>query len=227
MKFLAVLLLAVFASQCLASDAKARIREVKAAAAAKVATKATADVAAKANVAIKAGVKATQIPIDPTALTSSSCSGSPCAYMGDSSSYNTGGDENSNTAPAPGDVLTALQPIEDWITTMKKRVGAGGDLYNAAEATVRPLIEKLKRVQQATEEKIAESNDAIIQHVEEATTDHIYNLLLATHEIEQKQEKQQELTQAQKEFDREEKERQALQAAVVGNANATHATQAS
>jgi len=212
MKLFAVLLLAVLASQCLAADNKARnlIKDAKAALGTKAGAQTTTVVAAK--VAIKSGVK--QTPADP--LTTSSCSGSPCAYMGDNTGSDYSDDGNS-PSPAPGDILSALQPIEDWISTMKKRVGAGGDLYNAAEATVRPLIEKLRRVQQATEEKIAESNDAIIQHVEEATTDHIYNLLLATHQIEQKQEKAQEVAEAKKEFDREEKERQALQAAVVGN----------
>lgn len=212
MKVIVCFLLAVLAAQCFALDTKARLHDLKAA----------------ANVAVKAGVKTeAKSKDDPaTALTSSSCGGNPCAVIGDSyNSYDSNGD-----APLPdaGNIMDALRPIEDWIATMKRRVGAGGDLYNAAEATVRPLIEKLKRVQKATEEKIEQSNDAIIQHVEEATTNHIYNLLRATHELEKQQQKKEEVTEQKKEFEREEKERKALQEAVsTDTSGASSASQAS
>jgi hypothetical protein len=219
MRALAIVLLAVLVAQCFASEAKTRhhlrdlVKDSESKAAATV----------KANVAVEAGAKKQ----DPaTALTSSSCAAAPCTVMGDQTGYDDGTNSLDNPPP-PGDILEALRPIEDWISVMKKRVGAGGDLYNAAEATVRPLIDKLKRVQKATEEKIEQSNDAIIQHVEEATTNHIYNLLRATHEMEKQEQTKEETSEQQKEFDREEKERKALQQALVKGAGAADSSASS
>ena len=44
---------------------------------------------------------------------------------------------------------------------------------------MRPLIQRLLRTQQRAQERLEESNRGIIRHVEEQTTQHIYNLLRA------------------------------------------------
>jgi len=86
----------------------------------------------------------------------------------------------------------AVKPVDEWIKDFRKRMGDGGDLYAAARATVKPLITKLKRTQERAEERLVESNRAILRHVEEQTTQHIYSLLKAdrvrTVEDEQKEE---------------------------------------
>jgi len=85
--------------------------------------------------------------------------------------------------PAGGDkssVEDAIKPVDEWIKDFKKRtMGDGSDLYAAAKATVRPLLNKLRRSQHKAQTKLHESNDAILRHVEEVTTQHVYTLLKA------------------------------------------------
>jgi len=85
-----------------------------------------------------------------------------------------GGDSGASSGP---NVDEAVKPIDEWIKDFKKRTGSGADLYVAARATVKPLIEKLRRNQKAAQQRLRESNEAILKHVEDAATQHIYALL--------------------------------------------------
>jgi len=77
-------------------------------------------------------------------------------------------------------VEDAVKPVDEWIKDFKKRtMGDGSDLYAAAKSTVRPLLNKLRRSQKKAQLKLRESNDAIVRHVEEVTTQHVYTLLKA------------------------------------------------
>jgi len=77
-------------------------------------------------------------------------------------------------------VEDAVAPVDAWLKDFKKRsLGDGSDLYAAAKATVRPLLQKLKRSQKKAQLKLQESNGAILRHVEEVTTAHVYALLKA------------------------------------------------
>jgi len=83
-------------------------------------------------------------------------------------------DGSGSSAPSVDD---AVKPIEEWIRDFRRRTDSGADLYIAAKATVKPLIDKLRRNQHAAQTRLHESNDAILQHVEDAATQHIYALL--------------------------------------------------
>lgn len=126
-----------------------------------------------ASSAIAASASASASASAPTvsqSSTSSPCNSQPaCAQVVDSKS------SDSDSSVSPDD---ALKPIADWIKDFKNRAGAdSNDLLSAAKMTVRPLIDKLKRNQEAALEKLRASNKAIVDHVEEATTEHVYNLL--------------------------------------------------
>jgi len=72
----------------------------------------------------------------------------------------------------------AIRPVGDWLKDFQRRTtGSGNDLWQAARATVKPLVQKLRRNQQRAQERLVESNLAVLRHVEEATTQHIYTLL--------------------------------------------------
>jgi len=104
----------------------------------------------------------------------------------------------------------AIRPVDEWIKDFRKRVtGDGSDMWQAAKATVRPLIQKLLRTQQRAQERLEESNRAIIRHVEEQTTQHIYNLLRADKmqtDSEQKREEQASALMVAKAQEREARE---------------------
>jgi len=86
----------------------------------------------------------------------------------------------SNMGAEKASVEDAVKPVDEWIKDFKKRtMGDGSDLYAAAKATVRPLLNKLRRSQKKAQLKLQESNDAIVRHVEEVTTQHVYTLLKA------------------------------------------------
>jgi len=110
----------------------------------------------------------------------------------------------------------AVKPIEDWMKDFKRRTGDATDLYAAAKVTVKPLIDKLKRNQRNAQERLRESNEAILKHVEDAATQHIYALLKIDKEKMQAQEHKEEL--ANKVLDAKQKERQLKEehAAVLG-----------
>ena len=82
--------------------------------------------------------------------------------------------------PGLPDINEAVAPIDEWIKGMKKQIGVGSNLYTAAKATVKPLIQKLKRTQKRAMERLAASNRAILEHVQEAATNHVYKLLKAS-----------------------------------------------
>jgi len=119
----------------------------------------------------------------------SPCNSQPaCTQVVDSKSSS-----DSDSGVSPDD---ALKPIADWIKDFKNSAGAdSNDLLSAAKVTVRPLIDKLKRNQEAALEKLRASNKAIVDHVEEATTEHVYNLLRA----EKVKEDKEEATESKKE----------------------------
>jgi len=73
----------------------------------------------------------------------------------------------------------ALSGVDDWLNDFKKRVGNGNDLYAAAEATVKPLLTRLRRTQERAVQKLIDSNHAILEHVREEAVEHIYQLLQA------------------------------------------------
>lgn len=124
---------------------------------------------------------------DPNAAASS---GSGCGCNGVSyvSSVGAGGDgafsswkemkekELSNLGPRPR-VEDAVKPIDDWIRDFTKRTQLHGGLWDAARATVQPLLKKLEKTQEEAMERLKLSNKAIREHVEDAATQHIYNLL--------------------------------------------------
>jgi len=108
-----------------------------------------------------------------------SSSGSGCADANPCNNPISFAPNNNNGNGAPGvNVDDAMRPVDDWIKDFKRRtVGDGNDLYQAAKATVRPLLSKLKRNMARAQERLVESNRAILRHVEESTINHVYALL--------------------------------------------------
>jgi hypothetical protein len=103
----------------------------------------------------------------------------------------------------------AIKPVDDWLKDFKKRAmgGGGENLYAAAKNTVAPLIKKLKMTMKRAQEKLADSNKAILKHVEETTVNHIYQLLKADKAREKAKEAQEE--HVQKIMDAQEKQKEA------------------
>jgi len=121
-------------------------------------------------------------------------------------------------------VEDSLRPIDDWLKDFKKRtMGAegAGDLYAAAKATVRPMIQKLRQNQKAAQQRLAESNSNILRHVEEATTQHVYELLKVDREKMDAQEQKQELAAKVMNMKEEEKLRKERDAATLGLASSS------
>lgn len=120
-----------------------------------------------------------------------------------------GGGQEQNPAAAVDD---AIKPVEDWLKDFKKRtMGEGNDLYRAAKAVVKPLLKKLKKSQKRALERLVESNEAILRHVEEASTNHIYTLLRADQAKDKDAERKAE--QAHKVMDAAQKQKEAQDAA--------------
>jgi hypothetical protein len=146
---------------------------------------------------LKAKVQGDSLPATKMvagASKSNECNEDPCA--------------NQNEQESGPSVNEALQPVDDWLKAFKKRTGAGGgDLFAAAKQTVAPLLEKLKATQEAAIEKLKESNDAIRRHVEEAATEHVYNLLRSGNKKEEEKEEVEK-----KKADKEEAEENAKEA---------------
>jgi len=148
----------------------------------------------------------TQVAIPATRLETGSSLGSSShhhhssASLADASS-SSGCAQSSPPCQAPTDgahnngmtVDDAIKPVDDWLKDFKKRAmgGGGENLYAAARNTVAPLIKKLKMTMAKAQEKLADSNKAILRHVEEATVTHIYTLLKAD-KVHQKQEEERE-----------------------------------
>jgi len=119
--------------------------------------------------------------------------------------------------PQETDPTEVLQGLDDWIKDFKKRTG-GGDLYTSARAAVQPLVARLQRSQQQTIENIARSNREILAHVEEAATNHIYNLLRASKVRSDKSANKEEHAAEVKELKRELEEKQEMLKAAESNA---------
>jgi len=88
-----------------------------------------------------------------------------------------------NLGPRPR-VEDAIRPIDEWIQDFSKRSDLQGSLWEAAKSTVQPLIRKLYRSQQEAIDRLKVSNRSIRDHVEEAATEHVYNLLKSKRSIE-------------------------------------------
>jgi len=102
----------------------------------------------------------------------SDCSAQPsCGAGSGSSSF-----DSSSQSSGPS-VDDAVKPIAEWIKDFKHRTDSGADLYVAAKSTVKPLIDKLRRNQKSAQERLHDSNEAILKHVEDAATQHVYALL--------------------------------------------------
>jgi histone H1/5 len=56
---------------------------------------------------------------------------------------------------------------------------AGADAARLCAATVKPLVKKLQRTQKQALARLAQTNHKILEHVEEATTEHVYSLMRA------------------------------------------------
>jgi len=116
---------------------------------------------------------------------SGSCSPDPCSNP---ISFGGGGHGDHG-----GGVDDAIRPVGEWLKDFQMRtMGRGDDLYQAAKATVRPLISKLHRNQIRAQERLKESNEAVLRHVEEATTNHIYALLKADHSKDEHEQRREE-----------------------------------
>jgi len=120
------------------------------------------------------------IPATPLA----SVSGSVSLLSGSGSSGCIEANPCAGASQSEGDSKTSVEdavaPVDQWLKDFKKRsLGDGSDLYAAAKATVKPLLNKLRRAQKKAQLKLEESNRAILQHVEEVTTQHVYTLLKA------------------------------------------------
>lgn len=111
-------------------------------------------------------------------------------------------------------IMDALAPIDEWIKAFRRRASGGQNLYRAAKATVAPLIKKLKRTQENAQDKLVQSNDAIIQHVEESVTNHIYNLLRSTRKKQQVEQRKEDQEEELKEEEQQDKERKELRDAL-------------
>jgi hypothetical protein len=81
-----------------------------------------------------------------------------------------------NLPPRPS-VDEAIRPIADWMKDFDQRTQLHGSLWDAAKSTVAPLIKKLEKSQHEAMDRLRESNRAIRLHVEEAATEHVFNLL--------------------------------------------------
>jgi len=81
-----------------------------------------------------------------------------------------------NMGPRPS-VDEAIRPIDDWLKDFNARTALHGGLWDAAKSTVAPLIRKLAQSQSDAMDRLRESNRAIRLHVEEAATEHVFNLL--------------------------------------------------
>jgi len=146
-----------------------------------------------------------------TVSSSGSCGSDPCS------------DNAASTSSAPMNVEDALAPVADWIKDFKRRTSGAGanDLYAAARATVAPLINQLKKNQAAALQQLTESNEAILRHVEDATTQHIFALLKVDREKQQQEEAAQSLAAKAKDMAELEKLRAERDAAVLGAAAKT------
>lgn len=91
--------------------------------------------------------------------------------------------ELANLGPRPR-VEEALRPIDDWINDFTKRSQLQGSLWEAARATVQPLLRKLRKSQEDAIDRLRVSNRAIRDNVEDAATEHVYNLLKSKRAIE-------------------------------------------
>jgi len=144
-----------------------------------------------------------------SSIGSSSCGTDPCAG-------------SASLSDAPLNVEDALRPVGDWIKDFKRKTtgaAGGNDLYAAAHATVAPLIAKLKKNQQAALDQLRESNEAILRHVEDATTQHIYSLLKVDHEKQSKEEEAQSSAAKAKDLKELEQLRTQRDAAVLGKSS--------
>jgi len=102
----------------------------------------------------------------------SDCSAQPSCGAGSGNSVVDSGSQSSGPS-----VDDAVKPIAEWIKDFKHRTDSGADLYVAAKSTVKPLIDKLRRNQKSAQERLHDSNEAILKHVEDAATQHVYALL--------------------------------------------------
>jgi len=178
-------------------------------------------------------ISATRLTAGPTFSMGSSSMGSfHSSSIGSSmvSSVGSGGGSSCNPQPAcqndfgnNGDgnnngvsVDEAVRPVDDWIKDFKRRAGDSSDLYAAAKATVKPLIDKLKRNQHRAQERLRESNEAILKHVEDAATQHIYALLKVDKSKMEQQEAQESLANRVLEAKAREKAMKEEHAAVLG-----------
>jgi hypothetical protein len=126
---------------------------------------------------------------------------------------------NNKNDPAAGlqNVDEAIKPVEDWLKDFQKRsLGEGSDLYKAAKATVRPLLMKLQRTMQRAQERLRDSNNAILRHVEESTINHVYALLKADRQKSQQEERKEEMAAKIMEAKRTEKETREVNNARLG-----------
>jgi len=140
-----------------------------------------AQISSSVSSSISSALSSSQSAIPATRLESVSGSGS---LSGSSGCVDANPCAGASLAGAAGDskssVEDAVAPVDAWLKDFKKRsLGDGSDLYAAAKATVKPLLQKLKRSQHKAALKLAESNKAILSHVEEVTTAHVYALLKA------------------------------------------------
>jgi len=122
----------------------------------------------------------------------------------------------------PMNIEDALAPIDDWLKDFKKRtMGAegAGDLYAAAKATVKPLIDKLKQNQNSAVQRLIESNQSILTHVEDAAVQHVYALLKVDREKMDAQEQKKELADKVLAMKEEERLRKERDAAIMGIAS--------
>jgi len=115
------------------------------------------------------------------------------SVSGSSGSSSSGRDD---ALPPMDDVIG---PISQWIKAFKKRIGGGnGDLVSAAKAIVQPLLDKLKKTQREAEEKLEQSNEAILSNVEKSVTAHVLKLL-KTEKIEDNKREESEAKKMKKE----------------------------
>jgi len=112
----------------------------------------------------------------------------------------------------------AIKPVDDWLKDFKSRTmgGTGENLYAAAKNTVKPLVKKLKRTMKRAQEKLKDSNRAILRHVEEVTVDHVYKLLKADKARQQQDEQREEHVQKIMDAKESQKEAQTRANAVLG-----------
>jgi len=112
----------------------------------------------------------------------------------------------------------AIKPVDEWLKDFKHRTmgGSGENLYAAAKNTVGPLVKKLKMTMKKAQEKLKDSNRAILRHVEEVTVDHVYKLLKADKARQQASEQKEEHVQKIMDARDSQKEAQTRANAVLG-----------